>query len=145
MKLKHPAGFENEFATAKIAAIFAAYPKTTRERLLRLRRLIFDTAAETTGVGELEETLKWGQLSYLTPVTKSGSTIRIDRVNNGKADYAIYFHCQTSLVDSFRLIFGDTFKYEGNRAILFNDGDEIPVEALRQCISMALTYHLDKQ
>lgn len=145
MDLKYQTDFGNEFATTKIAAIFAAYPEITRERLIRVRRIIFETAAETTGVGELVETLKWGQPSYLTPVTKSGSTIRIDRVKNGTADYAMYFHCQTSLVDSFRLMFGDTFKYEGNRAILFDDNDEIPTEALRQCISMALTYHLVKK
>lgn len=132
------------FQNLEVATVFDAYPEITRKRLIQLRRLILDTAAKTEGVGELEETLKWGQPSYLTPVSKSGSTIRIDRVKNGTADYAMYFHCQTSLVDSFRLTFGDMFKYEGNRAILFDDSDEIPVEALRHCISMALTYRLEK-
>ena len=128
----------------KIASILDSYPKPVKARLLQLRKLIFDTAAKTPGVGEIEETLKWNQPSYTTPISKSGSTISIDRVKNGTADYAMYFHCQTSLVDSFRLMFGDTFNYEGNRAILFDNEDEIPVEALRQCIAMALTYHLKK-
>jgi len=112
--------------------------------LLEVRRLILGTAANTAGVGAVEETLKWGQPSYLTLLSKSGSTIRIDRVKNGAADYAMYFHCQTTLVDSFRLMFRDTFKYEGNRAIVFNEDDAVPVDALRQCIAMALTYHLKK-
>lgn len=128
----------------EVAAIFENYPEPVRTKILFLRQLVFETAASTTGVGEVEETLKWNQPSYTTPITKSGSTIRIDRVKNGSADYAMYFHCQTSLVDSFRLMFGDTFKYEGNRAILFNNSDQIPVEALRECIAMALTYHLKK-
>ena len=34
-----------------------------RSNLLILRQLIFDTAAVTEGVGELEETLRWGEPS----------------------------------------------------------------------------------
>jgi hypothetical protein len=64
-----------------VAAVFGAYPKPLKAKLLALRRLIFETAAATKGVGTLQETLKWGQPSYLTTETKSGSTIRIDRVN----------------------------------------------------------------
>ncbi len=63
-----------------VEAVFSTYPKPIKAKLLALRRLIFDTAKTTSGVGALEETLKWGQPSYLTTETKSGSTIRIDRV-----------------------------------------------------------------
>ncbi len=63
-----------------VEAAFGAYPAPVKAKLLALRRLIFDTAKRTKGVGALEETLKWGQPSYLTPETKSGSTIRIDQV-----------------------------------------------------------------
>ena len=73
---KKPAGF----ADPAVDAVFAAYPKPLKAKLLALRRLILDTAKKTEGVGALEETLKWGQPSYLTTLTKSGSTIRIDRV-----------------------------------------------------------------
>lgn len=125
--------------------MFCTYSEPVRSKLLFLRQMTFDTAGATEGVGKIAEILKWGQPSYLTQATKSGSTIRIDRVKNGKADYAIYFHCQTTLVDSFKLIFGSLFKYEGNRAILFHNEDEIPTEALRECIKMALTYHLAKK
>lgn len=68
------------FADSAVAAAFASYPEPIRARLLALRRLIFATAAATQGVGPLEETLKWGQPAYLTPATRAGSTIRIDRV-----------------------------------------------------------------
>jgi hypothetical protein len=43
-----------------VAAVFDAYPKRLKSRLLALRRLIFDTARTTDGVGALEEALKWG-------------------------------------------------------------------------------------
>jgi hypothetical protein len=52
---------------------------------MQLRMHILDAASETEGVGELEETLKWGQPSYLTKKPKSGRTIRIGREKKRKA------------------------------------------------------------
>jgi Domain of unknown function (DU1801) len=130
---------------AAVAAVFDAYPPAVKKRLLRLRDLIFETAAATEGVGALEETLKWGRPSYLTPETKSGSTIRIDRHKSGDGRTAMFFHCQTRLVDTFRDMFRDDLAFEGNRAIVFDAGDELPEAPLRHCIAMALTYHLNKK
>src|SRR5258708_4740402 len=84
-----------------VDAVFDAYPKPLKAKLLALRRLILNTAAVTKGVGELQETLKWGQPSYLTATTKGGSTIRIDRVKASAHQYALYFHCQTDLAATF--------------------------------------------
>ena len=50
------------FGNSQVAAVFDAYPKEIRKKLMFLRQLIFDTASETEGVGELEETLKWESL-----------------------------------------------------------------------------------
>jgi hypothetical protein len=36
-------------------------------------------------------------------------------------------------------------KFEGNRRIVFDVADRLPEEALRHCISLALTYHLRKK
>lgn len=129
---------------SKVAALFRGYPSGVARKLMDLRRLIFDVAAGTAGVGEIEETLKWGQPSYLTARSGSGSTIRIDRVRARPGRYAMYFHCRTTLVDTFRHLYPSTFRYEGNRAILFDENEKVPVAALRQCISLALTYHLTK-
>ena len=128
------------FEDARVAAVFNAYPRALRAKLLALRRLIFDTAAGTEGVGALEETLKWGQPSYLTSETKSGSTIRIDSLQ-GQDAYAVYFNCQTSLVDDFKALYGDRLRFAGNRSIIFDADDPLPAEELRHCIAMALTYH----
>lgn len=128
-------------ADPAVAAVFDAYPGPARERLLALRRLILDTAAETDGVGRVEEALKWGQPSYLTPETGSGSTIRIDAVRGDPERYAIYFHCQTDLVETFRRLYPRHFSFEGNRALHFRAGDELPEAELKHCIALALTYH----
>jgi hypothetical protein len=128
-----------------VDAVFDAYPKPLKAKLLALRRLIFDTAKATKGVGTLQETLKWGQPSYLTPETKSGSTIRIDQVKSTTGQYAVYFHCQTDLVETFRELYPKEFSYGGNRSILLNAQDEVPKTALRHCVALALTYHLTKR
>ncbi len=125
--------------------VFGGYPKPLKAKLLALRRLIFDTARTTQGVGRLQETLKWGQPSYLTPETKSGSTIRIDHVKPATNRYAVYFHCQTDLVETFRELYPTEFSYGGNRSILLNAEDAIPEQALRHCVALALTYHLNKR
>src|SRR5262249_18997440 len=88
-----------------VAAAFSSYPKGVRARLLALRKLILDTARATEGVGPVEETLKWGQVSYLTSESRSGSTIRIDQVKSEPGRYALYFHCQTNLVETFRELY----------------------------------------
>lgn len=132
------------FKDSSVAAVFAAYPAPVRSKLMALRELIFVTAAKTEGVGSLEESLRWGQPSYLTSQTKSGSTIRIDAVARQPGDYAVYFHCQTTLVESFRKRFGSTFRYEGSRAILFSASDRLPESELTECIATALTYHLSR-
>ena len=132
------------FSDPAVEAAFDAYPKPLKARLLALRRLIFDTARTVEGVGPLQETLKWGQPSYLTPTTKSGSTIRIDRIKSAN-QYAIYFHCQTNLVETFRELYPAELSYGGNRSIILNADDEVPEPALRHCVALALTYHLNKR
>ena len=104
--------------------------------------LVLDVAEKTDGVGQIEECLKWGQPSFVTKKPKSGSTVRIDEVGGTDDKYAMYFICNTNLVERFREQYPDTFDYEGNRAIIFDVTDEVPEIELRHCVAMALTYHL---
>ena len=131
-------------AASAVSSTFASYPKPVKAKLLALRKLILDTAKTTKGVGAIEEALKWGQPSYLTSESKSGSTIRIDQVKAVPGQYAVYFHCQTNLVDTFRELYPD-LKYSGNRAILLDAKHKLPEAELRHCVGLALTYHLSKR
>ena len=130
-------------STSAVEAVFDAYPKPVKAKLQALRRLILDVAKTTKGVGLVEETLKWGQPSYLTPETKSGSTVRIDQVKPVPGQYAVYFHCQTNLVETFRELYPE-LRYGGSRCILLNAEDKVPEAELRHCVALALTYHLGK-
>ena len=75
----------------------------------------------------------------------SGSTIRIGCVKSDAPQYALYFHCQTDLVGTFRTLYPEQLRYGGNRSIVFDLDDKIPERALRHCIALALTYHRRKQ
>lgn len=129
------------FTNAGVAKVFDAYPPAMRRKLFALRKLIFATAAATQGVGELEETLKWGEPAYATSLSKSGSAVRIDWKKSKPSQYAMYFHCKTNLVATFRTLFPSEFTFEGNRAIVFDETDIVPNVSLAFCIAAALTYH----
>ncbi|HRP57204.1 DUF1801 domain-containing protein [Agriterribacter sp.] len=106
--------------------------------MLFLRELVIETAEETEGLKELEETLKWGGPSF---VTKNGSTLRMDWKTKSPDQYAMYFQCTSRLVETFRLVFDDKFQFEGNRAIVFQLNQKIPVNELKECIKASLSYH----
>lgn len=125
-----------------VAAVFNSYPTALRSRLLHLREMILDVAAATEGVGPVEETLKWGEPSYLTSQSRSGSTIRIAPYRKLADKYAMYLNCKTTLLETFRELYGDELNLQGKRAIVFDIKEDIPTEPLRHCIALALTYHL---
>lgn len=124
--------------TKDALSVIDAYPTHVSDKLYVLRQLILDSAEELDAVHSLEETLKWGEPSYLA---KKGSTIRIDWKPKKPDQYAIYFKCTSRLVETFREVYGDTFKYENNRALLFSFEDKLPTTKLKKCIKAALTYH----
>lgn len=121
------------------------YPEEVQKRLYFLRQLILDVAARTEGVGEIEETLKWGEPSFVTSQTKSGSTIRMDWKAATPDHYYLFFNCKTTLIDDFKQIYANTFKYEDNRSLVLDVKSEPATDALADCIAMALTYHQRKK
>ncbi len=126
----------------KVETVFNNYPALIRPKLALLRQLIIDTASEMPDIKELEETLKWGEPSYLA---KKGSTIRIDWKSSKPDQYAMYFKCTSKLVPTFKTLYSDTFTFEKNRAIVFKINEPIPVPQLSHCISLALSYHTWKK
>lgn len=128
-----------------VAAVFEGYPPRIRKKLLALRRLILGTAAATDGVGRIEETLKWGEPAYLTPETRSGTTIRLGWKASAPTEYSLNVHCQTTLIADLRERFSDVLTFDGNRRIVFDEHDPVPEGPLMISIAAALTYHLDRK
>lgn len=126
----------------RVNIVFANYPDFVRDKMQYLRELVLETAEETGNVAVLEETLKWGEPSF---VTKDGSTLRMDWKEKTPDQYQIYFKCTSRLVETFKVVFGDVFEYEKNRAIIFQLDQEIPVTELKKCIGATLRYHKVKK
>ncbi len=114
------------------------YPSKIRPKINALRQLVLQTAKKNETIEAIEETLKWGEPSFLV---KKGSTVRMDWKTKNPEQYAIYFKCTSKLVSTFKEIYGDTFKYENNRAIVFDLKEKVPKKELQECIELALTYH----
>lgn len=134
---------QREFSNSMVAAKFDSCSPLARRRLLRLRELAFETAANLAGVGDLVESLKWGQPSYST-IDRLGSTFRLDEVRNSGGDCAVYFLCQTSLVAGFRDQFGDALAFEGNRAICLASDRAYDEAAITNCMAQAMNYYRER-
>jgi hypothetical protein len=132
------------FGKAEVAAKFNAYPPNVHPKLLALRELVFEAAAGVAAIGEIEESLKWGEPAYTTR-NKAGSTVRLDWKKKDPDHYAMYFNCQTNLIETFRTLFPNDFKFEGSRALVFSLEDALPRDSLAICVVASLTYHLAKR
>jgi hypothetical protein len=140
-KVKAGSPQEPDSGRLAVDAALAGMAEPVAARLREVRDLVFATAAATAGVGPVEQTLKWGQPSFLTSKTGSGSTIRMDQVKSRPGGYAVYFHCQTDLVETFRRLYPETFVFEGNRALHLDVASPLPADELGHCIALALTHH----
>ena len=119
---------------------FDEYPDDVRGRLEELRSFIFELSSDL-GLGEVEESLKWGEPSYSV---KTGSPIRIDWKLKSPNNYYLFFNCQTKLVDTFRELHDGTLAFQGNRSIILNLTEPLPKAPIKQCLELALTYQQRK-
>ena len=126
----------------KVDPVFKGYPEFVRQQMLALRELVIETSSEIPEIEGVEDTLKWGEPSYLT---KIGSTVRMDWKEKTPDQYALYFKCTSKLVPSFKLAYNDQLKFEGTRAIVFGINDQVPKPVIKKCIRAALTYHKVKK
>ena len=132
------------FKEPRVKSVFALYPAVLRSKLMELRQLIIDTARDTDAVGTLVETLKWNEPAYLPKKPNIGTTIRLNAVKGSDTRYAMFIHCQTTLIETFRQHYSNQLEFEGRRAILFDAEQRFPREPVRHCILLALTYHMRK-
>jgi len=133
---------QTPFADPAVADVFDAYPDPEKAQLLSLREMIFETAASTPQSGKVLEQLKWGQPSYATVDPVTGTPIRLGIPKKPNGSVALYVHCGTSLIQTYKTHYADTLAFEGKRAVLIDAEDDLPEEAIRHCIALALTYRL---
>lgn len=122
---------------AAVKAVYDAYPRPARDKLLKLRALVYETAASLDEPGPVTETLKWGEPSYLN---NAGTTIRLAWSDKRPDFIGLFVSCQTTLLEEWRTHYSETLDFIGNREIRLALGAPLPLEPLRHCIAMALTY-----
>ncbi|MCF2948564.1 hypothetical protein L0668_10635 [Paraglaciecola aquimarina] len=127
--------------TPDIRAAFANFSTEVTKQLVMIRTWIFEIAHANDDIGKVQECLKWNEPSYLTSSPKSGTTLRISQVD--EHHYGLFVHCQTSLIEEFKLAYPD-LTYDKNRGVIFDARNSKQENAIKQFIYMALTYHVRK-
>lgn len=126
-----------------IAQVLASYPPQVTKRLQQVRRIILNTAHQLD-IGEVIETLKWNEVSYLPAKSGVGSTLRIGYSDKMPKRYQVYVHCGTNLIDMCKTLFPE-LSYQGNRGIAFALDEPLPRDVLTMLTEMTLTYHRNKR
>ena len=121
----------------EVAKAFDAMPSDIADVLCEARLAILHTAKMTAGVGQLTETLKWGEPAYLTEAPKTGTTLRLGQIG-GRA--AVMVPCSTTIIEDARTVFGDLPELSGKRGLILG-GD---AQVFGYIVSAALTYHMRK-
>ncbi|MFT6988920.1 MAG: hypothetical protein ACJASL_000886 [Paraglaciecola sp.] len=111
--------------------------------MLTIRQWIFEIANSTSEISKIEECLKWGELSYVSHTPKSGTPLRLSMLKSSGSEYGLFVHCQTTLIEEFRVVFPD-LDYDKNRGIIFDSHQSIQVDVIKQFIYLALSYHSRK-
>jgi hypothetical protein len=125
---------------AQVAQAVATWPDPAQQAFHEVRQTILETAG---AIPELEviETLKWGQPSWLPSRPRVGSTLRAGWAAGRPECLSSFVHCQTTLSETMRTLYPDSFTFDGNRALHMALDAPLPLEALAHCADMTLTYH----
>lgn len=129
------------FPSPQVQAVYDQAPITHRPHLLKLRSLILAVGEQELPCA-LQETLKWGEASFLPTKPRIGTTVRVGVFDDEHV--GLYVSCQTQLVERYRAIWGDELTYSKNRAVVLPVSEPLPERCLQQCVSEALNYHRNK-
>lgn len=118
----------------------AAWPPTARAQFQQMRALIVD-AAHAADVGEVEESLKWGQPAWRPKRARTGSTLRLHWDAKTPQTIALFVDCKTTLGAEMFAAYPYDFKYESNRAMRLHLGAPLPQQAIAHLAQRTFTYH----
>lgn len=132
------------FESKDVHAYFIKQSKQVKEAMLYLRNLIYSVSRHSDLIGEIEETLKWGEPSYINGLPRTGTTLRLAPTGNSEHELGLFVHCQTSLIDSFKEMH-PTLDYQGNRCLLLDINNLPDQTIIEHFVFLAMTYHYQKR
>lgn len=126
----------------EIQSVISRWPASAQLRFHDIRQIVFEVAAEHPKVGPLTEALKWGEPSFLTLETGSGTTLRVCWKDKSPVDIGLFVICRTDLLDQIRSLYPGAFRYEGTRAAYLSLSSPVPRDAIAYLAMRAQTHHL---
>ncbi|TGL86948.1 hypothetical protein EHQ68_15335 [Leptospira congkakensis] len=126
------------FPSEEISSYYFNLTPVMFDKFMEIRTWIYELSESDERIGEIEECLKWAEPSFLTPKTKSGSTIRIAKVN--EVEFALYFNCKTTIAKEIAIEFPE-WNCDGRRALYFKANQKLSKAKLIVCLKKALLYH----
>lgn len=123
-----------------VAKIIRLWTAQARDQFTSIRQTIH-LVADRAEVGDLLETLKWGQPSWLPAKPRIGTTLRCNWVPALPHRLSLYVHCQTNLVETIKTIYPSAFEYEGSRALHIDLNAPPPEQVIDHCALLTLSYH----
>lgn len=132
-----------ENAPAPLLALIAKWPDPARAALWTCRRL-FQQISKDSGVGPLDEALKWGHPSWRPLKPRTGSTLRLQWQPDQPDHMALYVDCKTDLAAQMSTLYPALPANDLRRRMAFRL-DALPEQALSHLAQMTFSYHLSKR
>ena len=96
-------------------------------------------------IGPLDETLKWGQLSWRPIKPKTGSTLRVNWSTTSPTELAVFVDCKTDLAARMQTLYPNLPSNDGRRRIALDLNAPFPETALAHLAEMTFRYHLTRR
>ncbi|MGJ8545148.1 MAG: hypothetical protein ACSHWZ_06860 [Sulfitobacter sp.] len=130
---------------AAFATASQNWPLAAQQTLANVRRVVH-TMCTGCDAAPLQETLKWGEPSWLPRAPRIGTTLRAAWKPQRPDHFGLFVHCQTSIAAEFDALYPPhsgppLFTRESNRAIWLPLDAPVPEGPIGHLALMALTYH----
>lgn len=114
-----------------------SFPDEVQGKMEVLRELVHEIAQEEELVTELEETLRWGEPTFISNV---GTSLRMGWSDKRPDQYGLFVQCSSLVIPTIRAVHADALRYDKNRGVLFQNEEDLPLDLLRPMIHAALVY-----
>ena len=123
--------------------IICNWPQAAQTHFCTLRDIVHDVA-KGVRIGDLTETLKWGEPAWLPKKSGIGSTLRASWSLKRPKALGLFLNCNSTLPETMRTLYPKTFEFDGKRSIFLPLDCPLPTDALHHCAHLTLTYHRTK-
>ena len=108
-------------------------------------RAIFERVSGDSGIGPLDESLKWGQPAWRPKKPRTGSTVRLAWNAEEPTRLAVFVDCKTDLAARVGDLYPEFIENDRRRRMAIDLSAPFPEQAMSHMAAMTFTYHLNKR